>query len=428
MKNILVFPCGSEIGLDIYSSVKYSTHFHLIGASSVEDHGSFVYHDYISDIPFVSSPDFIPTLRQIIRDRKIDAVYPTMDSAIDVLKSNEYELGCKVISSPKETASICLSKSKTYQYLKDTIRIPKQYEHEAITRFPVFVKPDIGYGSRGASIVHDAETLHRLLANNPDLIVLEYLPGKEYTVDCFTNRKGELLYAAARERNRIKGGISVNTSFPEDQTEFIELAKIINNKILFRGAWFYQVKRDTKGKLCLMEIASRLGGSSLLSRAIGVNLALLTLFDAFDIDVSIQRNDNYNVVLDRALNSRYRCEKLVFSTVYIDYDDCLILNKNTINIDLVRFLYLCVNAGKKNVLLTKHLGDLSDELTHFRLNQLFDEIIHIGQDQEKIDYIHTTDAIFIDDSFAEREKIKEHFCIPVFGPEMIDLLSDSLLP
>ena len=111
INNILVFPCGSEIGLDIYSSVRYSSHFHLIGASSVDDHGKFVYEDYIPNIPFVSSPDFIPVICRIVQERKVDAIYPAMDSVIAVLKAREYELGCIVISSPKETTDICLSKS-----------------------------------------------------------------------------------------------------------------------------------------------------------------------------------------------------------------------------------------------------------------------------------------------------------------------------
>ena len=44
MKNILVFPCGSEIALEIYRSLRYSTHFKLIGANSLDDHGKFVRH------------------------------------------------------------------------------------------------------------------------------------------------------------------------------------------------------------------------------------------------------------------------------------------------------------------------------------------------------------------------------------------------
>ena len=45
-KNILVFPCGSEIALELYRALVHSKHFNLIGASSVDDHGRFVYHNY----------------------------------------------------------------------------------------------------------------------------------------------------------------------------------------------------------------------------------------------------------------------------------------------------------------------------------------------------------------------------------------------
>ena len=53
MKNILVFPCGSEIGLEIHNALKYSKDFKLFGGSSVDDYGKFVYANYISDIPFL---------------------------------------------------------------------------------------------------------------------------------------------------------------------------------------------------------------------------------------------------------------------------------------------------------------------------------------------------------------------------------------
>ena len=45
--NILVFPCGSEIGLEINNALKWSTHIELFGASSVDDHGKYVYLEII---------------------------------------------------------------------------------------------------------------------------------------------------------------------------------------------------------------------------------------------------------------------------------------------------------------------------------------------------------------------------------------------
>jgi hypothetical protein len=122
--NILVFPCGSEIGLEIHRALKNSIHFKLIGGSSVNDHGRFVFENYIDKIPFIDNEEFLPTLKKLTTNYKIDAIYPTMDKVIEVLKKNEEYLCCKVISSSTTTTEICLSKSKTYELLKDTIKVP----------------------------------------------------------------------------------------------------------------------------------------------------------------------------------------------------------------------------------------------------------------------------------------------------------------
>ncbi|MBD5379920.1 MAG: ATP-grasp domain-containing protein [Bacteroides sp.] len=417
-KNILVFPCGSEIGLDIYSSIEYSTHFNLIGGSSVEDHGMFVYDNYIDNIPNISSYDFINALKDIVKKYSIDAIYPTMDSVIERIKLHEEELGCRVISSPYDTTKICLSKRLTYDILTGIVRVPHVYEIKEITKFPVFVKPNVGYGSRGAKVINSGLEFGQL-STEEDYVICEYLPGEEYTVDCFSDFEGNLLYVNARKRNRIKFGISVNTSFEKDQREFQEFATKINSHLKFTGAWFFQVKRDINEQLCLLEIAARLGGSSLLSRAIGVNLALLSVFTAFGMNVSICKN-SYNVVLDRALNAKYISD-IKYDKVYVDFDDCLIIDKSKVNTKLIAFLYKCRNENVKVILLTKHDGDLNSKLSKFALTPIFDNIIHIPPTENKVEKI-SGNAIFIDDSFAEREAVKNKLGIPVFSPDMIDVL------
>ena len=428
-KNILVFPCGSEIALEVYRAVNHSTHFNLIGANSIEDHGQFVFENYIGDLPFITSPDFLEKFRQVIRDNRIDAVYPAMDAVIELLKSNEDFLGCKVVSSPIETTQICLSKSKTYKVLENVVKVPKTFiANELVIAgkpFPVFAKPDIGYGSRGAKKISSVEDLKAHLALYPSCILSEFLPGKEYTVDCFSSHNGELLFAAARERCRIMNGISVNTKpVKESAEEFEEFAKKINSAIKFSGAWFFQVKRDKNGELTLLEVASRFGGSSSLFRAQGINFALMSLFDAFDIPVSILRN-GYDVIMDRALDNKYKLD-LKYSEVFVDFDDCIYLEKQFVNDALMAFLYRCVNKGITVSLLSRHddekLGKLDELLDKLRIRQVFDRIIHLDPSQKKIDFIDNTDSIFIDDSFAERKAIADKFNIPVFSLDMIEAL------
>jgi len=428
-KNILVFPCGSEIALEVYRAVNHSTHFNLIGANSIDDHGQFVFENYIGGLPFITDPDFLEKFRQVVRDNNIDAVYPAMDAVIELLKSNEDFLGCKVVSSPIETTQICLSKSKTYKVLENVVKVPKTFTADELViagePFPVFAKPDIGYGSRGAKKISSVEDLKAHLALYPSCILSEFLPGKEYTVDCFSSHNGDLLFAAARERCRIMNGISVNTKpVKENAEEFMEFAKRINSAIKFNGAWFYQVKRDANGSLTLLEIASRFGGSSSLFRAQGINFALMSLFDAFDIPVSVLRN-GYDVVMDRALDNKYKLD-LKYSEVFVDFDDCIYLEKKFVNDALMAFLYRCVNNGIKVTLLSRHddekLGKLDELLDKLRIRQVFDRIIHLNPSQKKIDSIDNTDSIFIDDSFAERKAVADKFNIPVFSLDMIEAL------
>lgn len=418
-KNILVFPCGSEIGLDIHRQMKFSTHFHLIGGNSVDDHGQYVYDDYIGNIPFLSEKSFIPAMQRIIKERKIDAVYPATDATIALLKQHEADLGCKIIGPPVEITEVCLSKEETYKRLSGLVTLPQVYKQDDILPYPVFVKPKIGYGSRGAKLINNAEEL-AAVDDLPSKLILEYLPGDEYTVDCFTDRHGKLLYTAARIRNRVRAGISVNTSFVTEQGDFRLIAEKINKAIGFRGAWFFQVKRNKEGELSLLEIAARFGGSSLLSAAIGVNFPLLTLFDAFGYDVHIHQN-SYNIEIDRAFSCKYK-HNIKYSCVYVDFDDCLYLNRDSINTELIGFLFHCINKGIKIILLTKHEGNLDEKLHRFRISHLFDEVFHIPSYEKKYKFMTEQAAIFIDDSYAERKQVADNLHIPVFSPEMVEIL------
>ena len=404
----------------MFRSVVYSKHFNLIGANSVDDHGRFVYSDYIGGIPFVNSPFFIDKIKKIVKERSIDAIYPTMDSVIAILKRNEDEIGCPIVSSNIDTVEICLSKLKTYRALDDIVKTPKIYKLRDIKEFPVFAKPDVGYGSRGVQLIHEESELEEFDKKNPNILYCEYLPGDEYTVDCFTDKKGELRYYLPRLRKRIQKGISVNTiEVIDEKKEFKEIVEKINKNIRFRGAWFVQLKRDKNGKLTLLEIAARFGGSSSLSRAKGVNLALLSLFDIFDLEIQIIVNE-YGVELDRAFNNRYKID-LEYNEIFVDFDDCVIINKK-INTQLISFIFQCVNNNIKISLLTRHKYNIETSLNDYRISDVFDRIIHIKDDTPKSFYIDNKKSLFIDDSFTERKDIWEKKGIPVFSPDMVECL------
>lgn len=426
MKKVLVYPCGTEIGLEIYRALKNSIHYEVFGGSSSYDHGRFVYEKHVDDLPFIkdnSTEVEIKSFNDAIAEYEFDFIYPAMDGVLTVFSKYRDLLTPIVVAPDYETTEITRSKKKTYELFSEQLPIPSVYKTiDEVKDFPIFIKPDVGQGAVGACKINSKEELLGLKKDDDSQLMLELLPGEEYTIDCFTNAEGKLVYFQGRTRRRIKGGISVNAVFC-DHPDFKKYAEIINRVLKQKGAWFFQLKEDSNGKLKLLEIASRIAGTSAIQRNTGVNLPLLTLnvFSGIAVDDVIV--NSYTIELDRALENVFKIE-LQYDTVYVDYDDTIVTN-GVINTEVVKFLYQCVNNNKRIVLISKHDGDLLEVLKKYRLDSLFDEIIHLKRDERKADYIKDKSAIFIDDSYGERKGIYETHKINVFDTHMIECLLED---
>ena len=427
MKNVLVFPCGSEIGLEIHNALKYNKDFKLFGGSSVDDHGKYVYKNYIPNIPFIDDENLLDFLNDVIEKYDIDLIYPSHDDVVLRLSELKNELKAHVVVSDDVTCDICRFKSKTYELFGDYDFTPKTYDisnnlNSLDGEFPIFLKPDVGQGAKGVAIANNVDDLTHLTAQNPGLIGVEYLPGDEYTIDCFS-AKGKLLYCEKRQRIRIKDGISVNATTIETEDEIRQIAEIINSKLVFDGAWFFQLKRDKDNRYKLLEIAPRIAGTMALHRNTGVNFPLLTLYVHSGVDVSIISNDE-KLTIDRALTNRFNYE-IDYERVYLDFDDTVFVN-GKINTYLMMFLYQCVNENKEIVLITKHIRDINKTLNELKIDiNLFAEIITLSKEDDKFKYIDSEiPSIFIDDSFSERLVVSNKLNIPVFDLDAVESLID----
>ena len=422
-KKVLVYPCGTEIGLEVYRSLCYSTHYELWGGSCSYDHGRFVYGNHIDELPFITDMSTEEDIREF--DAKIaaygfDFIYPVMDGVITVFSKFRDCLTPVVIAPDYAATQVTRSKAKTYELLADTVSVRKVYpSKDEIAGYPVFKQHDVGQGSSGTLKIEDESQLFDSFFTDGRSMILEYLPGEEFTIDCLTNSKGELVYARARGRRRIKGGISVNAVFV-DRPEFRELAEAINEKLPQKGGWFFQVREAADGSLKLLEVASRIAGTSGITRATGVNLPLLTLniFNGIDAD-GVVVND-YHIELDRALSNSFKVD-LHYTDVYTDYDDTMVVD-GKVNLEMITFLYKCLNERKRIVLLTHHDGELEPLLEDYRLDTIFDEVIHIERGIPKYKYITGEAPIFIDDSYGERKEVADHCHCPVFDTHTIEAL------
>lgn len=420
--NVLVFPGGTEIGLEINRALSQCKEVRLYsGGLEVSNHAPYVYARHFV-IPSIYSPTWIDDLNRIILEKEIDYIFPAYDDVIVALVKNQERIRARIVSSPLETCLITRSKSETYYYLSNVLPTPECYENiEVINEYPVFVKPDKGQGSQHTHIVKSREDLAHLRLKEKKYIITEYLPGDEYTVDCFSDRDAGLLFCGGRIRIRTKSGISMNSRIFQS-TMFEEYGRAISMRLKFHGAWFFQVKKDQKGVFKLLEVAPRIAGTMALYRVLGVNFPLLSIYEQERIQVEIMVN-KIDIEIDRALVNRYK-HQINYSAVYVDLDDTLIINDN-INTNLIKFLYQCINSRIRVVLLTKHGGKVGETLNKCRMSNIFDEIIHVGESDNKSDYIREDDAILIDDSFRERRIIKDKLGILTFDCSMIEMLLDD---
>ena len=421
---VLVFPCGSEIGLELGRALGHATHIEMVGASSVaSNHGRYMFADYIDGMPMVDEPGFVGAVSRVCREKGIDFVFPAMDTVLWSLSACRDQIGAELVTSPPETVHLCASKRRTYQALAGKVRVPHEYHPREVpgAAFPVFIKPECGFGSNGARQLSTAEDLASAVAETPDTMVLEYLPGAEYTVDCFTDRHGVLRYAAGRARARTMKGISVDT-YAVDRPEFTALAETIQSEFLFRGMWFFQVREAADGELALLEVAPRVAGAMGLQRYSGVNLPLLALYDRMGLDIDLRPNP-VEVRMDRALAPRFSTD-VAYDAVYIDFDDTVVSRNGSLDPLAVAFLAQCRNRGVGVTLLSRHDGDLDARLNDYGIGGLFERVVHITNGAKKSTFIESGPAIFIDDSFAERREVFDACAIPTYAPEMLEVLMD----
>lgn len=175
-----------------------------------------------------------------------------------------------------------------------------------------------------------------------------------------------------------------------------------------RGAWFFQIKGDK-----LLEIAPRIAGSSGINRAYGVNLTELTLWDFLGHDVALPVVESNGVQTMRRLDTKII--GVDFQSVYVDIDDTIFMDGKP-NPDMVAMLYKWYNAGKNVHLITRGQA-------RWKMFGLDLPCSHVKKGEPKSKYINPDGAIFVDDSFAERNEVANTLGIPVFGPETAIMLA-----
>lgn len=227
-----------------------------------------VFLEYSYTILPYEDPEFVSKIFQIIKIEKPDAIMLGVEG--EILKLSKYKKDLKkknvIFLHPDHYyASICIDKLLTYDYfLRNNIPFPALYGKSSV-KFPCFVKPRMGSGSKDTYKIEekDKELLKYLLNKRNDLIIQEYVDGKEYSIDVLADQDGNCICIVPRERLKTSNGICVTGRTVENEILIKYTKKIVKGLKLFGFSCIQCIKNEKGVKF--IEINNRLGGGGILS-------------------------------------------------------------------------------------------------------------------------------------------------------------------
>lgn len=264
--------------------------------------------DYFEKIPYAQSPDFIETILKIAENYRIDVIQPLVTKELEVFASNRKlfeDAGIAVCVDEYKNLAVSNDKGRLLEILKkEKMTVPEYYVVNCIEGFQIACqklgypkkticfKPCKSNGSRGFRIINSSIRRSEILffekpdstfitydeavdilsemEKIPDLLVMEYMSGDEYSVDVLANN-GEVIYVIPRLRSNITRGISTECTIVQDR-EVIDYCREVIKILGLNGNIGLQVRKDEFGCVKMLEINPRVQGSIVCCAAANVNL------------------------------------------------------------------------------------------------------------------------------------------------------------
>lgn len=218
--NILILSAGTRNKVVQYFKRNLSNRGNIICTDMSEYAPALYEADNYYIAPHISDTNYLNFLLNICEKEKINGVLSLIDTELKTLAENKNsfdKLNVKILESPLEVINTSFDKfnfyqtliqkdfksQKSYIQLKDVI---EDIKDESL-KFPLFVKPNLGSASLNINKVQNIETLKNLYANYDDLIVQEYIDGKEYGIDVYVDFVSkEVISIFIKEKIKMRAG------------------------------------------------------------------------------------------------------------------------------------------------------------------------------------------------------------------------------
>jgi carbamoyl-phosphate synthase large subunit len=298
---------------------------HIVGVDMDPDAYGFALVDEGYRVPAGTDEGFVSGIADIVNGTDADVVLPLTTDELQPLAENRGEIPATVMVSPADALSVANDKAALYGFLDergfdaapafrrvDTMAaFESAVEDLGYPETPVCFKPTVGSGGRGFRVLDaDADRLTGLLEEKPgepvttladirpvlsgadpfpELVVMEYLPGQEYSVDVVAT--GETTGPVVpRTRSQTRAGITFR-GVVEQNEELIEAAADICTGLGLEYNINLQFRYDADGTPKLIEINPRVSGTIVMCVGAGANMPALGLRHALDQplpDVDVQ--------------------------------------------------------------------------------------------------------------------------------------------
>ena len=223
-------------------------------------------------VPSIDASGYIDVILGICKDEKIDGVLSLIDPELSLLAKNENkfnEIGTKVIGSSFELCELSLDKMQMYRWLTDhgyncaKSWMNKDDFFKSVDKgeisYPVFVKPYRGSASINISLVNDSDTINVLFDHESDLMIQEYLKGREIGADVYIDLiSGEIVSIFTKEKIKMRAGETDKAVSFKDERLFALIEKFVT-EAGFRGQIDIDIF-EVNGEYYISEVNPRFGG------------------------------------------------------------------------------------------------------------------------------------------------------------------------
>jgi carbamoyl-phosphate synthase large subunit len=278
---ILITGAGGPSAISVWKSLSAHHELHMADMDPLATGLYLVPAERRLVIPRGDDPSLIPVLHQACKARGIELLLPTVDAELAPLAAvrDRFEsIGIALPISPVDCLRTCRDKQLLLDRVRGSVPVP---DYEPLTEavaakvdsFPRFIKPRLGAGSRGVAKIGRRADLDAL-AKDGSLLLQEYLPGEEFSVDVYVRRDGRAIGAVPRERMKTDSGIAVaarTRHIPELIQSAIKTAETIGVRYVAN----VQFKRAADGIFKLLEVNPRFPGTLPLTIASGVDMPKL---------------------------------------------------------------------------------------------------------------------------------------------------------